>query len=110
MGGLSTHILDLTCGKPAPGVAVTLLCHDAVVGTGVTDDDGRCKDLLGDTPLATGPYRLVFAIGAYFKRRTPTTEVFFDEVPIDFHVSDASAHHHVPLLATPHGYSTYRGS
>lgn len=110
MGGLSTHILDLTCGRPAPGVTITLMRDGEVLGTSITDDDGRCRDMLGDTPLQIGPYRLVFAIGAYFRATDPNIAVFFDDVPIDFRVSDANAHHHVPLLATPHGYSTYRGS
>jgi len=113
MSPITTHVLDLSNGHPAAGVAVALERADgkdwSEVASGVTDEDGRITDLLSrKKSLTEGRYRLVFATGAYFAaRRVPA---FFPEVTVDFVVADAAAHYHVPLLVSPFGYSTYRGS
>ena len=110
MSGITTHVLDTSRGRPAAGVAVTLEKHDGnywnFIARGETDHDGRCRTLLGDTPLERGMYRLTFGTGAYFG----DGNTFFPEVVIVFDVRDASQHYHVPLLVSPYGYSTYRGS
>jgi hydroxyisourate hydrolase len=114
MGRLSTHILDVSRGVPACGVAMDLLRLDAGnsrdLGSFVTNSDGRTEGpLLAEADLISGVYELVFHIGAYF-RSTPAGESFYDTVPIRFRVSDAADNYHVPLLVTPWSYSTYRGS
>lgn len=112
MSGLSTHILDLTHGRPASGVTITLAHNGETLFRGVTNEDGRCPGLLGDQPLRRGAYRLTFAIGDYFRAcgMDLPDPPFLDLIPIDFAVSDPGQHHHVPLLVSPFGYSTYRGS
>lgn len=115
MSGLSTHVLDLASGRPAAAVTVRLLrLEDGephLIGEQLTDTDGRAR-LLEPGSLAAGGYRLSFEVGAYFRRSgaAVTTPPFLDVVVIDFAVADASQHHHVPLLVSPYGYSTYRGS
>lgn len=113
MSAITTHVLDTARGRPAEGVPVRLerLADDAatVLGSGATDADGRLRDLLAaDAPLATGTYRLVFDTGEYFAAHA--VEAFYPRVVIDFHVGDGAQHFHVPLLLSPFGYSTYRGS
>lgn len=94
-------------GRPAAGVPVALHREDgARVGSGITDADGRVKDLVSG-PLSPGVYRLRFDTGAYFE--ASSRAAFYPEVTVVFRVVDAS-HHHVPLLLSPFGYSTYRGS
>jgi 5-hydroxyisourate hydrolase len=107
---LSTHVLDTARGKPAAMVPVALFALDGErrqIAHAVTNPDGRT-----DTPLATalapGSYELVFDVGAYFAREG--TQAFFDEIPVRFHLRESGAHYHVPLLLSPWGYSTYRGS
>ncbi|MEO5875571.1 MAG: hydroxyisourate hydrolase [Streptosporangiaceae bacterium] len=103
---LSTHILDTSQGRPAPGVAVRLDRYDGTTwenaAEGVTDEDGRLKDLPADRG---GTYRLRFGIGPYFHGNT-----FFPEIQVIFVVADPADHYHVPLLVSPYSYSTYRGS
>ncbi len=111
--GITTHVLDTSAGRPATGVLVVLEMRrgDAwePVGQGRTDDDGRLRDLLPDGRGAEpATYRLRFDTAAYFAARG--VEGFYPEVTIEFRVTDASEHHHVPLLLSPFGYSTYRGS
>jgi 5-hydroxyisourate hydrolase len=112
---LSTHVLDLAAGQPAAGVAVRLYRRDEpeprLVAERLTSGDGRAR-LLDAGELTKGPWRLAFDIGAYFAGRTPPQgdAPFLDVVVVDFGVADASAPHHIPLLASPFGYSTYRGS
>ncbi|GAC1561968.1 MAG: hydroxyisourate hydrolase [Polyangiales bacterium] len=114
MAGITTHVLDIALGKPAEGVHVCLEvehAHDQWLrlGHGHTDADGRQRTLMPDgLALLKSHYRLVFATGAYFE--TQSRETFFPSVIISFSVTDPSAHHHVPLLLSPFGYSTYRGS
>jgi 5-hydroxyisourate hydrolase len=98
---LSTHVLDTVRGKPASGVAIELLRDGAVLESVVTDHDGRAR--FGDP--GPGEYELAYAIGDYFGEAP-----FLDRVPIRFRITDADAHYHVPLLASPWAYSTYRGS
>ena len=113
MSGITTHVLDTSRGRPASGVAVRLEVEAAggwqQVGDGVTDVDGRARDLSpNDLALTAGAYRLTFATGAYFAAQE--IEAFYGEVVIIFRVSDPAQHYHVPLLLSPFGYSTYRGS
>lgn len=110
--GFSTHVLDLSAGRPAAGVDVTLeqLDGDAwsPVAAGATDADGRVGGMLSDDELQAGVYRVSFATGAWFAARGERT--FWPQVRIEFEVHDERQHHHVPLLLSPWGYSTYRGS
>lgn len=112
MKSISTHILDITRGKPAQGVPVTLEKKNgdayAKLKSGTTDADGRIKDLVADGDLTEGTYRITFDTGAYW---TATgVKGFYPEASVVFVIEDASAHYHVPLLLSPFGYSTYRGS
>ena len=98
MATLSTHVLDTALGKPAPGIVVRLESRSGdVLDSGVTDEDGRVGSIGGR--LSLGEYVLRF----------DTAGVFFPEVVVVFTVAD-ERHHHVPLLLSPYGYSTYRGS
>ncbi len=101
---LTTHVLDLSAGKPAAGVAITLLRGEQVLARAVTNADGRTDAPLLET-LEAGEYELRFAVGDYFGGAG-----VLDVVPVRFGVLDPGSHHHVPLLVAPGGYSTYRGS
>ena len=110
--GITTHILDTSRGKPASGVLVTLERCIAdgswtPVGHGESDADGRVRSLTADS-VDNGTYRLTFDVGTYFRERH--VETFYPEAIIIFNVSDGAQHYHVPLLLSPWGYSTYRGS
>ena len=109
---ITTHILDVAHGRPAPAVPVTLAFHDQdgwrPIGSGETDADGRLKTLTPPGPVAPGTYRLTFDTASYFAMHEIAG--FFPLVEIQFIVRDGAAHHHVPLLLSPFGYSTYRGS
>ncbi|CAN7362701.1 hydroxyisourate hydrolase [Phenylobacterium sp. LjRoot225] len=109
MSSLSTHVLDTTHGRPAEGVTLRLMADATVLFEGVTDADGRCRDL---PALAPGRYRLEFAVAAYFRAKgvVLSDPPFLDSIPIHFGVAETGAHYHVPLLVSPYGYSTYRGS
>jgi len=115
MSGLTTHVLDLSRGRPATDVAIRLSTPSAMGGGLLvathTDADGRAR-LQGGDALTPGPYRLEFDIGPYFRATggAAADPGFLETVVIDFHVTDAGAHHHIPLLVSPFGYSTYRGS
>jgi 5-hydroxyisourate hydrolase len=111
---LSTHVLDAASGRPARDVPLRLSRVDAqgdVELTGSTDDDGRYRfpaAEVGGADLSAGVYRLTFDTGAYF---AATGQVgFYPEVSVTFEITDAGAHHHVPLLLSPFAFSTYRGS
>lgn len=110
MNTISTHVLDTALGLPAEGIRVILQQSDGeAVGVGVTDADGRVRDLLDpDARLESGEYRLTFQVAAYFERTQ--RDSFYTEIGIDFKVGAGSTHYHVPLLLSPFGYSTYRGS
>lgn len=107
--GLSTHVLDTARGRPAPGIAVTVAVRKGdtwvTVGSGVTDGDGRVASLLGDEPLEAAVYRLTFATGAYLG-----TDAFYPEAIVTCRIAEPGQHHHIPLLLSPFGYTTYRGS
>jgi len=105
MTTLSTHVLDTTLGRPAAGVRITLEVDGEPLAEAVTDTDGRATDLGGG--LAAGTYRLRFDSGGYFTGRG--IDGFYPEVVVTFTISGAG-HVHVPLLLSPFGYSTYRGS
>lgn len=112
MTGISTHILDTGSGLPAAGVPVSLARQEGEswtpVGSGITNDDGRIQNLAADTlNLPKGVYQLQFVIKDYFQKNE--IQCFYPEVVVTFEVSD-DRHHHVPLLLSPYGYSTYRGS
>jgi 5-hydroxyisourate hydrolase len=102
---LTTHVLDIARGCPAAGVAVELMRGGEVVASAVTNADGRTDGPLLET-LEAGEYELRFAVGDYFGGEAG----FLDVVPVRFGVTAPGAHHHVPLLVAPGGYSTYRGS
>jgi 5-hydroxyisourate hydrolase len=115
MSAITTHVLDTARGRPAEGVPVVLERaapeRDGweVVGRGVTDADGRRRDLIPDGRRpAPGRYRLTFDTGAYFTRSGQ--RAFYPEVAVVFAVENGDEHYHVPLLLNPFGYSTYRGS
>jgi 5-hydroxyisourate hydrolase len=112
MSAITTHVLDTSLGKPASGVEVTLRVAEAQgfrdLGRAATDADGRVRQFLPATPLERATYQLVFETAAHF--RASARPAFFERVTLEFVVSDPSAHYHVPLLLTPFGYSTYRGS
>ncbi|MBL7252420.1 hydroxyisourate hydrolase [Alloalcanivorax sp. C16-2] len=118
MGRLTTHVLDTASGQPAAGLALQLWRLDdgdspALVCQCNTDADGRCPaPLLEGEALRPGRYQLVFQAGDHFRRQgTSLPEpAFLDEVVVRFGVADAQRHYHVPLLLSPYGYSTYRGS
>ena len=111
MATVSTHVLDVSRGRPAEGIVVGLFALEdgrrRHVATTHTNADGRTNKPLG-TGLAPGSYELLFAVEEYFLR--DGVAAFFDAVPIRFRVADAGARYHVPLLLSPWGYSTYRGS
>ena len=108
MARISTHVLDIAKGEPAAGVKVELRFAGALLATAVTNADGRTDaPLLAGDAIPVGRYELVFHAGAYFQ--APGIH-FLDEIVIRFGVSDPHGSYHVPLLAAPHGYSTYRGS
>jgi 5-hydroxyisourate hydrolase len=114
MSPITTHVLDTARGRPAEGVHITLEASDghgsfSLLGQGTTDSDGRLKTLLAEASvLRAGVYRITFDTAAYFATRGEVT--FFPSVPIVFEVKDIKQHYHVPLLLSPFGYSTYRGS
>ena len=107
MTRVSTHILDTSLGRPAAGVAVELSADAEAIASGVTDADGRVGELW-DGVLDAGVYRLTFAVADYF--RQTDREAFYPSVVIDFTVAYGEQHYHVPLLLSPFGFSTYRGS
>lgn len=116
MGRLTTHVLDLAGGMPAAGVELDLHRLDGStlsrVARSWTNEDGRCEEpLLEGADLAAGIYQLEFHVGDYFGREAGgPSPAFLDIVPVRFRISDPAQNYHVPLLISPYGYSTYRGS
>jgi 5-hydroxyisourate hydrolase len=113
MSGITTHVLDTSRGRPASGVPVTLELQAAgdwkLLSEGTTNADGRVTDLLGgDAGVAAGLYRLTFDTATYFA--VNETQSFYPQVSVVFRIEDPNQHYHVPLLLSPFGYSTYRGS
>lgn len=108
--GITTHVLDTSRGRPAAGVPVLLELWEEgwrEAGRALTDADGRAKQLL-EIPLREGVWRITFDLGAWFGAQG--IESFYPQAAIVFRVRDAGQHYHVPLLLSPFGYSTYRGS
>lgn len=110
---ISTHVLDTSRGRPAANVPVTLETHAAdglwiPVGRGSTDSDGRWKEVSSTNALGAGIYRLTFDTSAYFT--SLGVEGLYPEVIIEFEAKDANGRYHIPLLLSPFGFSTYRGS
>jgi 5-hydroxyisourate hydrolase len=112
MSGITTHVLDTSRGRPAAGVAVHLQrLQDGAwqtVGQGETDADGRARTLVPEGGAGAGIYRLTFGTGEYFARNSVRT--FYPHIEVTFEVLAGEPHYHVPLLVTPFGYTTYRGS
>ena len=112
MSQLTTHVLDTSVGKPAPGVAVILEQKHSndwkKIAEGITNEDGRIGNLLpADKILEKGIYRIIFETTSYFNNQNKKS--FYPRITIEFEIFDSS-HYHVPLLLNPFGYSTYRGS
>lgn len=108
---ISTHVLDLASGEPAAAVGVALfrMTDDGtpeLVSDLQTDDDGRIRDLLNGSELTEGDYQLAFDVGAY----ADDPDAFFQSMALALRITDASRSSHVPLLLSPFGMSTYRGS
>jgi 5-hydroxyisourate hydrolase len=112
MSAISSHVLDTSLGAPAAGLEVSLAVLEGEtfreLGRGFTDADGRIKHLLGTAALEAGVYRLSFEAGAHY--RLAARASFYERIDIQFRVTDPAQHHHVPLLLSPFGYSTYRGT
>lgn len=114
MSTLSTHVLDVSAGRPAEGLNILLEAERVKdswreLGRGVTNADGRLKDLLPPgTTLEKGLYRLTFDTGRWFRAQGAVG--FYPYVVITFEITAAEEHYHVPLLLSPYGFSTYRGS
>ena len=113
--GLTTHVLDTSQEGPAEGVRVVLQRigasgETAVIAEGRTNDDGRLDEpLLGPDAMEPGTYRLLFEVGEYYDSG-PVESTFLGTVPVQFIIDDPEEHYHVPLLLSPGGYTTYRGS
>jgi 5-hydroxyisourate hydrolase len=112
MGKLTTHVLDTAIGKPAAGLVIELWSGGNRVASVTTNTDGRVdKPLLEGEEFKVGLYELRFHAGDYLRRSAKLPEpMFLDVIPIRFGIADAAQHYHVPLLLSPFGYSTYRGS
>jgi 5-hydroxyisourate hydrolase len=116
--GLTTHVLDTAHGRPAAGLRVDLSIVDAdgrprLLRTVTTNADGRCDaPLLAPDEMRVAQYELVFHVGAYFRGAGVTLPdpPFLEQVPVRFAIADRAGHYHVPLLVSPYGYATYRGS
>ena len=114
MSWISTHLLDTAKGMPAAGVPVKLERQDtygkwSALGSGQTDRDGRCAELLsGTAALEEGIYRLTFDTGSYFA--SSGVQGLYPQVQVLFRVGAGETHFHIPLLLSPNGYTTYRGS
>ena len=110
---LSTHILDTHRGCPAPHINIRVYSYEDehqqnLIFEGQTDEDGRARDLITSSHARKGLYRIVFEVGSYHANLG--IEGFYPEVSILFNVQDPHSHYHVPLLISPFGFSTYRGS
>lgn len=113
MSQITTHVLDIAAGRPADGVPLFLELQVSgtewkQVGRGTTDKDGRCRDLLPPATLIEGTYRITFDTQTYFA--SSKVKTLYPQVIVVFSVRDAGEHYHIPLLLSPFGYSTYRGT
>jgi 5-hydroxyisourate hydrolase len=107
MARLSTHVLDTSRGRPANGIEIVLKRGGEVIARALTNADGRAV-LLESDAIETGLYELTFSVGPYFQ--TGVEPPFLQDVVVRFGIADGSANHHIPLLVSPYGYTTYRGS
>jgi len=110
MSNITTHVLDTSIGRPAPGIPVILELKQQQweqIGSGTTNADGRVTDLT-DNRLTAGHYRISFALTDYFTSQK--VDAFYPAAKVEFIINDPDQHFHVPLLLNPFGYSTYRGS
>jgi 5-hydroxyisourate hydrolase len=113
VSAITTHVLDVSKGRPAAGVPVVIEIEVSTgqwkeLGRGTTDSDGRVRQMLPADSLVQGTYRLTFDTGSYFK--SCNIAGLYPRVAVEFEVRDAENHYHIPLLLSPYGYSTYRGS
>lgn len=113
MTKLTTHVLDTMKGRPAAGIRIEIYRQDSQgwtkIDTVVTNQDGRTDDaLLQGNEYKTGKYQLIFYVGEYFAQNEDPS--FLDDIVIRFGLSDPTSHMHVPLLVSPYGFSSYRGS
>ncbi len=112
-GTLTTHVLDTSSEGPAAGVSVTAKRVGSsveTIATGTTNEDGRVPEpLLAGEQMEAGTYQLWFAVGDYYREQSTETS-FLEDVPVQFVITDPEEHYHVPLLVSPGGYTTYRGS
>lgn len=110
MNTLSSHVLDTTLGKPAKGIALTLTLPDGSTLSGETDNDGRFKNwaLVDDGGFPTGIYNLRFHCKPYLIETHGSS--FYPHIDITFELTENGGHYHVPLLISPFGFSSYRGS
>ena len=116
-GTLTSHVLDTALGKPARTMTVTVEVRSrssdaaeawTVIAEERTDGEGRVRDLLGGNTLEARVYRVTFETGAYF--RAAGRPVFYPRVQVEIAITAPAEHHHIPLLLSPFGYSTYRGN
>ncbi len=106
MARLSTHVLDTSRGKPAAGMQIRLYRDSELLAKVQTNADGRTNEpLLAGDAIPPGVYELVFSVGAYFE-----SSPFLEDVVVRFRISESAGNYHVPLLVSPFGYTTYRGS
>jgi 5-hydroxyisourate hydrolase len=111
MARISTHVLDIARGAPAPGIPVELYLAGNLLASRVTNPDGRTDEpLVTADRIVSGHYELVFHVERYLRAHHAATPPFFDRITLRFAVTDEHGAYHVPLLLAPHGYSTYRGS
>jgi 5-hydroxyisourate hydrolase len=113
MGKITTHVLDTAKGKPAAGLRIEIYRGNQLLNTAETNADGRLNaPLLEAADLESGIYEIRFHAGDYLRKtfESLTEPLFLDVIPIKFGIADASQHYHIPLLLSPFGYSTYRGS
>lgn len=109
---LSTHVLDMTLGKPGAGIPVSLFRKEGAkwieLASEETDQDGRIQNFIPKNDFVVGQYRMIFNVEAFFKEQELKSILY--EIPLQFQVNDCSEHFHIPLLLSPNGYNTYRGS
>jgi 5-hydroxyisourate hydrolase len=112
MSAITTHVLDTSLGRPGSGIRVQLHRKSGedwkLIGESRTDANGRCANLVANEKSEIGTYRLLFFSADYFRERN--TGTFYSEIPVIFEIHNSDQHYHVPLLISPFGYSTYRGS
>ncbi|KAB7671160.1 hydroxyisourate hydrolase [Bacillus sp. B1-b2] len=111
--GITSHVLDITTGKPAVGMKVELYQiksqEKALLSSGITNSDGRVDESLLHKVI-TGEFELLFYVEEYYKSTNNSENIFFTTIPIRFYTQESETHYHIPLLLSRWGYQTYRGS